>query len=93
LRGAARWPFEEVDTGEGPDAVYIAPFVLNTKKRYGNLQGKAYVEWLTGFAESFRDLLTPSESIVIELGNAWEPGQPTMSTLAIEALLAFDVDR
>ncbi len=25
----------------------------------------------------------------MELGNAWEPGQPIMSTLALEALLAF----
>jgi hypothetical protein len=65
------------------------PFVLNRKKRYGNLQGEAYVDWLTTFAVPFRDLLAPTGSVVIELGNAWEPGQPTMSTLAIEALLAF----
>ena len=65
------------------------PFVLNRKKRYGNLQGEAYIEWLAGFASLFREALTESGSIVIELGNAWEPGQPTMSTLAIEALLAF----
>ncbi len=65
------------------------PFVLNHKKRYGNLQGEAYVEWLRDFASLFGDVLTPTGSIVIELGNAWEPGQPTMSTIAIEALLAF----
>ena len=34
-------------------------------------------------------LLTPSGSIVIELGNAWVPGEPVMSTLALESLLAF----
>src|SRR5690606_33600166 len=37
----------------------------------------------------FREMLTSDGSIVIELGNAWEPGEPIMSTLALEALLAF----
>jgi site-specific DNA-methyltransferase (cytosine-N4-specific) len=34
-------------------------------------------------------MLAPGGSIVLELGNAWEPGRPIMSTLALEALLAF----
>ena len=33
--------------------------------------------------------LQPSGSIALEIGNAWEPGQPVMSTLALEALLKF----
>jgi DNA modification methylase len=65
------------------------PFPLNRKKRYGNLQGEAYVEWLADFAPRFRKLLKPDGSIVMELGNAWEPGHPVMSTLALRALLAF----
>jgi site-specific DNA-methyltransferase (cytosine-N4-specific) len=65
------------------------PFPLNRKKRYGNLQGEKYVTWLADFAPRFRDLLKPDGSIVMELGNAWEPGQPVMSTLALRALLAF----
>ncbi|MEI9978400.1 MAG: site-specific DNA-methyltransferase [Edaphobacter sp.] len=65
------------------------PFVLNTKKKYGNLTGKEYVTWLKGFASLFADLLTADGSIVIEIGNGWEQGQPTMSTLPLEALLAF----
>jgi DNA modification methylase len=65
------------------------PFALNTKKRYGNLNGKEYVNWLCTFAPLFADLLKPDGSVVIELGNGWEQGQPTMSTLPLEALLAF----
>jgi site-specific DNA-methyltransferase (cytosine-N4-specific) len=65
------------------------PFPLNHKKKYGNLQGQEYVEWLASFAPLFRDTLTADGSIVLELGNAWEPGRPVMSTLAQEALLAF----
>lgn len=65
------------------------PFPLNRKKKYGNRQGEEYVQWLAAFAPLFRDYLTDDGSIVIEMGNAWEPGAPVMSTLALEALLRF----
>lgn len=65
------------------------PFPLNRKKRYGNEQGEDYIDWLADFAPRLRDFLTPSGSIVMEVGNAWEPGSPVMSTLALEALLEF----
>ena len=65
------------------------PFPLNRKKKYGNLQGDAYAEWLTAFGPLFKEFLTDDGSIVIELGNSWEPSQPTMSTLALKSLLRF----
>lgn len=72
------------------DLIFTSPpFPLNRKKKYGNLNGEDYIEWLSGFAPKFRELLKPKGSIVIELGNAWEQGKPVMSTLALRALLAF----
>src|SRR5436309_1460440 len=65
------------------------PFPLNRKKKYGNLQGAEFRHWLAGLAPAFARLLKPDGSIVIEMGNAWEPGQPVMSTLALETLLDF----
>lgn len=65
------------------------PFPLNRKKKYGNLQGEAYIEWLASFSKTFSELLTADGSIVMELGNAWEPGRPVMSTLALKALIGF----
>lgn len=65
------------------------PFPLNRKKKYGNLVGEEYVEWLAAYAPLLIDYLTADGSIVIEVGNGWDEGQPTVSTLAIEALLAF----
>ncbi len=65
------------------------PFPLNRKKAYKNLVGNEYLEWLARFASLFKRYLTPDGSIVIELGNAWEPGKPVMSTLALKALLNF----
>ena len=72
------------------DLIFTSPpFPLNRKKRYGNKQGQAYIDWLASFAPLFKKLLSPKGSIVLELGNAWEPGRPVMSTLALRALLAF----
>jgi hypothetical protein len=68
------------------------PFPLNTKKKYGNLRGEEYTSWLAKFAPLFKGMLTKTGSIVLEMGNAWEPGQPVMSTLALEALLKFVKD-
>lgn len=65
------------------------PYPLNRKKKYGNLTGSEYVTWISNLAPRLRNLLTKDGSIVIEIGNSWEPGKPTMSTLAIEALLKF----
>jgi hypothetical protein len=65
------------------------PFPLNHKKRYGNRQGDEFIEWLAGLAEPLAKLLTSDGSLVIEMGNAWEPGKPVMSTLSLRSLLKF----
>lgn len=65
------------------------PFPLNRKKAYDNKQGAEYKEWLCSYALPLTELLTPDGAIVLEVGNAWEPGLPAMSTLAMEALLEF----
>ncbi len=65
------------------------PYPLNEKKSYGNFVGKEYLEWVESLAPVFASLLTEDGSIVIELGNSWEPKRPVQSLLALEALLAF----
>jgi len=65
------------------------PFPLNEKKKYGNFTGEKYIQWLTQFAPIFADLLKPDGSIVIELGNAWEPGKPLQSLLPLQSLMSF----
>lgn len=65
------------------------PFPLVRKKRYGNETGEAYLAWLESLASPLAELLADDGSIVIEIGNAWEEGAPIMSTLPLEALLAF----
>ncbi len=65
------------------------PFPLNTKKKYGNFQGQDYINWLSGLAPMFSEILAADGSFVIELGNAWEPKRPVMSTLSLRTLLSI----
>jgi DNA modification methylase len=65
------------------------PFPLASPKAYGNTVGAEYMNWITGLAEPLKGLLKPGGSIVLEIGNAWEKGSPTMSTLPLETLIEF----
>ena len=65
------------------------PFPLNRAKKYGNLNGNEYKNWLCQIGADLVPLLCESGSIVIEIGNAWNQGEPTFSTLPIETLMAF----
>jgi site-specific DNA-methyltransferase (cytosine-N4-specific) len=65
------------------------PFPLVRKKRYGNETGEAYIAWLEALAPRLTELLSDAGSIVMEIGNSWVSGEPVMSTLSLEALLAF----
>ena len=63
------------------------PFPLNRAKKYGNLNGEEYKKWLCDVIKSMIPLLTADGSLVIEIGNAWNYGEPTFSTLPMETLL------
>ncbi|WP_410007062.1 DNA-methyltransferase [Aequorivita nionensis] len=65
------------------------PFPLNNKKQYGNEKGEEYKEWFIKLAPIFSDLLTDDGSLVIEIGNAWEPERPVQSLLHLECLLGM----
>ena len=68
---------------------FSPPFPLKRKKKYGNKTGDEYVEWLAELAPKLADLLTEDGSLVIEVGNAWDPGHPTMSLLPLKSLIEF----
>ena len=65
------------------------PFPLKRAKKYGNKVGKEYLDWLCNIGNQLAPLLSQDGSIVIEIGNAWNSGEPTYSTLPLETLLAF----
>lgn len=65
------------------------PFPLNNKKQYGNEKGEEYKDWFVKLAPIFSDLLADDGSLVIEIGNAWEPERPVQSLLHLECLLGM----
>ena len=73
--------------GTGALLLTSPPYPLRKKKKYGNLEGEQYLQWV---GNTFRDasaLLSPQGSLVVEIGNAWDPGRPTMSTLPLRTLI------
>lgn len=66
---------------------FSPPFPLNRKKKYGNKSGDEYLKWLSDLAPLLKRLLKPKGSLVVEIGNAWEPGKPVMSLLPLKALM------
>ncbi len=65
------------------------PFPLNNKKKYGNLQGEEYKDWFISLAPMFEELLSEDGSLVIEIGNSWEPERPVQSLLHLKCLLGL----
>jgi site-specific DNA-methyltransferase (cytosine-N4-specific) len=65
------------------------PYPLNNKKSYGNRKGNVYLDWFMSLAPIFSELLAEDGSIVLEIGNAWEPHRPVQSLLHLESLLGF----
>jgi site-specific DNA-methyltransferase (cytosine-N4-specific) len=63
------------------------PFGLVRKKEYGNADAHEYLDWFRPFAGQFRRVLKQGGSLVIDIGGAWIPGQPTRSLYHFKLLL------
>lgn len=63
------------------------PYPLVSPKAYGNRVGEEYKIWLSDIMTELKQLLKPKGSLVVEIGNAWDKGQPTMSTVPLETLI------
>ncbi len=63
------------------------PFGLVRKKKYGNVDANEYLAWFRPFAATFRRVLKDQGSLVIDIGGAWTPGQPTRSIYHFKLLI------
>ena len=63
------------------------PFGLVRKKEYGSVDADRYVEWFEDFGAEFLRVLKPSGSLVVDIGGAWNQGQPTRSLYHFELLI------
>ncbi len=65
------------------------PFALHFKKEYGNESQKDYIPWFCQFASEVKRVLADDGSFVIDIGGAWEQGQPTRSLYQFKLLIAL----
>lgn len=65
------------------------PYPLVIPKKYGNMNGTEYLNWMSEISTGLAELLTDDGSMVIEIGNAWNKKSPTMSTLPLETLISI----
>ncbi len=68
------------------------PFGLVRKKDYGNVSADEYIDWFRPFAEQFKRVLKDTGSLVIDIGGAWNAGQPTRHLYHFKLLITLCED-
>ena len=63
------------------------PFALQRKKTYGNEEQEKYVDWLCEFGELVYKKLKEDGSFVIDIGGAYEKGEPSYSLYQFKTLI------
>ena len=63
------------------------PFALLRQKAYGNLDQAEYVDWLVSFGPLVRRVLKDTGSFVLDLGGAYQRGEPCRSLYNYRVLL------
>jgi DNA modification methylase len=77
----------QVETASVDLIMTSPPFGLVRKKDYGNVDSHKYLDWFRPFGKAFSRVLKDSGSLVIDIGGAWIPGQPTRSLYHYELLI------
>lgn len=65
------------------------PYPLNQKKSYGNKTGDEYLQWIRELTPILAEKLADDGSLVVEMGNSWEPNRPVQSLLALKSLMSI----
>jgi DNA modification methylase len=92
--GAALWGLAE-DLASVVDAKSVRllltspPYALNTRKAYGNETGQEYVDWLCRIVEGLLPVMADDGSLVLNLGDAWTKGSPTVSLYQERTVIAL----
>jgi site-specific DNA-methyltransferase (cytosine-N4-specific) len=69
-------------------AITSPPFALLRPKAYGNHVEDEYLAWLLGFARELRPKLADDGSFVIDMGGAYQRGEPRRSLVQWKFLVA-----
>jgi DNA modification methylase len=70
------------------DLIFTSPpFALQRGKAYGNLEQGEWLAWMSGFGPEFSRILKPRGSLVLDLGGAYQKGQPVRSLANFRLLI------
>jgi DNA modification methylase len=81
-----------IDDGSVDLIMTSPPFGLVRKKTYGNVDAENYTTWFHPFGLEFHRILKPHGSLVIDIGGAWNRGQPTRNLYHFELLIMLCKD-
>ena len=87
MHGDSLHLLKRMRTGSVDLVMTSPPFGLVRKKEYGNVPANEYLDWFKPFGEQIRRVLKDTGSLVIDIGGAWEPGQPTRSLYHFKLLI------
>lgn len=92
--GCALWAMAEdaadiIDHGSVRLLLTSPPYPLNSRKAYGNVSAPAYVDWLCALIERLMPVMQTKGSLVINTGDVWCRGTPTVSTYQERLLIAL----
>lgn len=88
-RGDSLQLLAELDDGSIDLVMTSPPFALQREKEYGNKLQHEYVAWLAQFGRLVKAKLKEAGSFVLDLGGAYEPGQPSRSLYPFRVLIEF----
>ena len=95
FRGDARRLLGQRSTHIKPGSVDLIftspPFALTRPKDYGNKSQDTYLEWFATFLPAFKRALSPTGSLVVDVGGSWLPGAPRRSTYHFA--LALEIEK
>lgn len=63
------------------------PYALLKKKSYGNEESSHYLDWFKPFAKEIYRVLADNGSFILNLGGAWNKGEPTRSIYNFKLLI------
>ena len=94
-RGFVLWANAEDAIGvidrESIDLILTSPpYALTRPKAYGNLPPRQWIDWMLRLCEGWRELLTPTGSLLLNLGPTWNAGEATQNTYIERLLIALE---
>ena len=85
--GDSRKLLKKLDDESVDLVVTSPPYGLLKKKEYGNENQDDYVKWFRPFAKELHRVLKTTGSLVLNIGGAWQKGQPTRALYPYHLIL------